>query len=135
MRRRRFPLQNSTNKFSCQWYILITLGNPHQTTETRFGPWSPSVPKAKTCFCLRGAIQWEIMENIHEWLKPPPPSLTLAKQWQNHVLTILIKYQPYGTKCSLHPLNISPIYHQNQGHISVIWIWKKSENPVPLIRK
>ena len=31
------------------------------------------------------------------------------------------------TKCCIYHTNISPIYHKTQGHISVIWIWEKSE--------
>ena len=35
------------------------------------------------------------------------------------------------TKCYIYIIDMSPIYHKNQGHIPVIWIWEESENPDP----
>ena len=38
------------------------------------------------------------------------------------------KNLPYAKWC-LYLTNLSTKLHENQGHISVIWIWKKPENP------
>ena len=46
--------------------------------------------------------------------------------------TALVFQSDFGHICTnfcLYLPNISPIYYQNQGHISVILIWENSENP------
>ena len=58
------------------------------------------------------------------------PPLTLAKtvpkSYQTDIWGLFYAYIGHiCTKCCIYLTNISPIYHKNQGHISVIWIWEK----------
>ena len=60
------------------------------------------------------------------------PPLTLAKtvpkSYQTDTWGLFYSYIGHiCTKCCIYLTNISPIYHKNQGHISVISIWEKSE--------
>ena len=60
------------------------------------------------------------------------PPLTLAKtvpkSFQTDTRGLFYSYIGHiCTKCRINLTNISPIYHENQGHILVIWIWEKSE--------
>ena len=71
-----------------------------------------------------------------------PPPLTLAKtvpkSFQTDTWGLFYSYIGHKcTKCCIYLTNISPIYHKNQGHISVIWIWEKCEKfrPPPLKSK
>ena len=64
------------------------------------------------------------------------PSLTLAKTVPKSYLTFTLgPIQSYisqiWSKCCPYFTNISPIYHQNKGHISVILIWEKVQTPLP----
>ena len=60
------------------------------------------------------------------------PPLTLAKtvpkSYQTDTWGLFYSYIGHiCTKCCIYLTNISPIYHKNQGPISVIWIWEKNE--------
>ena len=66
------------------------------------------------------------------------PPLTIAKtvpkSYQTDTWGLFYSYIGHiCTKCCIYLTNISPIYHKNQGHISVIWIWGKCEKfrPTP----
>ena len=64
------------------------------------------------------------------------PSLTLAKTVPKSYLTftlglIQLYISQIWSKCCPYLTNISPIYHQNKGHISVILIWEKVQTPLP----
>ena len=66
-------------------------------------------------------------------------SLTLAKTVPKSYLTVTMRlFHSYishiCTKFCQYLTNISPIYHQNQGHVSVIWIWEIFENPDPHLK-
>ena len=70
------------------------------------------------------------------------PPLTLAKtvpkSYQTDTWGLFYSYIGHiCTKCCIYLTNISPMYHKTQGHISVIWIWEKSEKfrPPPSIKK
>ena len=96
-------------------------------------------------------IMWTILNLGKKWyLMTPPLGPKLGKIWNVDYFDIvappltLTKTVPKShqtdtwglfhsyighicTKCSIYLTNISPIYHKNQGHISVIWIWEKCE--------
>ena len=64
------------------------------------------------------------------------PPLTLAKtvpkSYQTDIWGLFYSYIGHiCTKCCIYLTNISPIYHKNQGPISVIWIWEKTEKSRP----
>ena len=69
------------------------------------------------------------------------PPLTIAKtvpkSYQTDTWGLFYSYKGHiCTKCCIYLTNTSPIYHKNQGHISVIWIWEKSEKfrPPPSVK-
>ena len=60
----------------------------------------------------------------------PPLTLakTIPKSYQTDTWGLFHSYiGQIWTKCCIYLTNISPIYHKNQGHILVIWIWEKIE--------
>ena len=69
----------------------------------------------------------------------PPLTLakTIPKSYQTDTWGLFYSYKGHiCTKCCIYLTNTSPIYHKNQGHISVIWIWEKSEKfrPPPSVK-
>ena len=66
-------------------------------------------------------------ENYFDIVAPP---LTIAKivpkSYQTDTWGLFSSYIGHiWTRCSIYITNISPIYHKNQGHISVLWILEK----------
>ena len=96
-----------------------------------------------------------IWEKNDFWWPPPPwpklgkiwnvdyfdivaPPLTLAKtipkSYQTDTWGLFYSYKGHiCTKCCIYLTNTSPIYHKNQGPISVIWIWEKTEKFRPTL--
>ena len=69
------------------------------------------------------------------------PPLTLAKpvpkSYQTDIWGLFYSYIGHiCTKCWIYLTNISQICHKNQGQISVIWIWEKTEKfrPPPSVK-
>ena len=104
---------------------------------------------------------WTFLNLGKKWfsITPPPPRPKLGKIWNVDYFDIVappltlaktvpksyqtdiwgLCYSYIGhicTKCCIYLTNISPIYHKNQGPISVIWIWEKTEKfrPPPSVK-
>ena len=75
---------------------------------------------------------------IWECRIPSDPCKTVPKSYLTDTSGLFQSYISHVcSKCCLYLMNITPIWHQNQGHFSVIWIWEKPEypDPPPLISK